>query len=215
MSNILLSSDLRVRLGPVRDQGARPTCLAFAVSDAHAAARAPEWEPLSCEYLFFHAKGRDKAPIDGGTTMKAIREALAEDGQPVESAWPYLDALPADLLSWTPPVDIAEVFRRDSTPQGSAFGHVWQEIENGRLVVLAMTLSNSFYTPDAFGVVDTVEAPNPVMRHAVVAAGTGHGGTQRFLLVRNSWGESWGISGYAWLSEVYAADKISATLTLE
>jgi len=28
--------DIRHRFGPARDQGMRPTCLAFAVSDAHA-----------------------------------------------------------------------------------------------------------------------------------------------------------------------------------
>lgn len=215
MSHVTISADLRGRFGSARDQGARPACLAFAVSDAHAAVRDPDWEPLSCEYLFFHAKSRDNSPIHAGTTLVAIQSALAHDGQPVEESWPYVDALPADLSSWTPPVDVMEVFRRDSTRQISTFDRVWQEIEIGKVVVLSMTLSASFYIPDASGVVDASEIPDPLMRHALVAVGTGHRGAQRLLLVRNSWGESWGNLGYGWLSEEYAADKISATLTLD
>jgi hypothetical protein len=67
--------DLRNLFGPARDQGARPTCLAFAASDAHAALRAG-WEPLSCEFAFYHAQRRvNRSPAEG-TTLPAILEAL-------------------------------------------------------------------------------------------------------------------------------------------
>ena len=59
MNSITIRKDLRSRFGPPRDQGQRPTCLAFAMSDAHGAARGP-WEDLSCEYLFHHAKKREQ-----------------------------------------------------------------------------------------------------------------------------------------------------------
>ena len=39
MSRITVRQDLRDRFGPARDQGARATCLAFAMSDTHAAMR--------------------------------------------------------------------------------------------------------------------------------------------------------------------------------
>ena len=45
MSDITVSVDLRALFGPARDQGPRPTCLAFAASDAHAAL-AMGWAPL-------------------------------------------------------------------------------------------------------------------------------------------------------------------------
>ena len=60
--------DLRAQFGAVRDQGDRPTCLAFAASDAHAACR-PHWEPLSSEYAFFHAQKRAGLPPDRGTYL--------------------------------------------------------------------------------------------------------------------------------------------------
>jgi hypothetical protein len=52
MSSIIVRKDLRGRFGPARDPGARPTCLAFAASDTHAATRDP-WAELCCEYLFY------------------------------------------------------------------------------------------------------------------------------------------------------------------
>ncbi len=58
MSAITVRHDLRGRFGSARDQEGRETCLAFAMSDAHAAARGDPWSPLSCEYLFYHAKQR-------------------------------------------------------------------------------------------------------------------------------------------------------------
>lgn len=100
MSAITVGRDLRGRFGPARDQGGRETCLAFAMSDAHAAARGAPWLPLSCEYLFYHAKQRDKAPPHVGTTIPAIRAALEHDGQPIETAWPYLPALKENRTQW-------------------------------------------------------------------------------------------------------------------
>ena len=50
--------DLRGDLGPARDQDPRPTCMAFAASDAHGAAR-DGWEPLSTEWAYYHALKRD------------------------------------------------------------------------------------------------------------------------------------------------------------
>jgi hypothetical protein len=81
--------DLRGSFGAARDQKPRPTCVAFAASDAHAAAR-PGWEPLSAEWAYYHALKRD-----GGL--------LKSDGQPVESDWPYIKAPITDLKSWKPP----------------------------------------------------------------------------------------------------------------
>ena len=103
MSAITVRRDLRGQFGPARDQGGRETCLAFAMSDAHAAARGAPWSPLCSESLFYRAKQRDKTPPQVGTTISAIRAALEQDGQPVETAWPYLKKLPNDLAKWKPP----------------------------------------------------------------------------------------------------------------
>lgn len=61
MRDIIVLVDLRASFGPARNQGARPTCLAFAASDTHAAVR-EGWVPLSCEYAFYQAQRRAGRP---------------------------------------------------------------------------------------------------------------------------------------------------------
>src|SRR5258708_2891504 len=128
MSSITVRHDLRGRFGPARDQEGRETCLAFAMSDAQAAAIGGTWSPLSCEYLFYHAKQRDKTAADQGTTIPAIRAALEHDGQPAESGWPYLSRLPADLAQWKPSAEVGTLFRRGSDRSGKAFEEIWNAV---------------------------------------------------------------------------------------
>jgi Papain family cysteine protease len=213
MSSITVRKDLRGQFGPPRDQGQRPTCLAFAMSDTHAAVRGP-WADLSCEYLFYHAKQREKAPPSAGAKPSFIRQALEHDGQPVEADWKYLDALPGDLSLWVPPTKIGAVFKRSSAFLPGGFDEAWNKVEAGTPVMIVMTISDAFYMPDNVGVVNSPELPDPVRRHAVVAAATGEVAGVRCLLGRNSWGETWGLQGHAWLAEPYLKPRISLMVTM-
>ncbi len=214
MSSITVRHDLRDRFGPARDQGGRETCLAFAMSDAHAAAIGEPWSPLCCEYLFYHAKQRDKTPAHQGTTVPAIRAALEIDGQPIETDWPYLTALPTDLKMWKPPAKIGTLFRRKSKRNGTAFDEIWDAVEADSPALVCMTLSGAFFGPNKDGVIDSDEAVDPDVRHAVLAVATGKWGKKKLMLVRNSWGNTWGLSGYAWLSERYMIPRIRVALSV-
>lgn len=212
MSEVVILHDLRHRFGLPRDQGSRPTCLAFAISDTHAAVR-EGWEPLSCEYLYYQAVRRAGSGPGDGAKPTMILAAVENDGQPAEAAWPYLPKTPNDA-SWLPPADVGEVFRRAGEIVGSTFDNAWSLVEAGRPAVVCMTLSDGFYVPHE-GVIDSAEPPEAARRHAVIAVAAGHRDASRLLLVRNSWGPHWGADGHAWITERYLAPRVLRILTLK
>lgn len=111
---IVVDKDLCRSFGPPRDQDPRPTCMAFAASDAHAGVRGG-WQPLSAEWVYYHALKRNGGTPHDGVTMEGMLAALRLDGQPEEEAWPYIAELFTDLTAWVPP-KANPVFRRESRP---------------------------------------------------------------------------------------------------
>src|SRR4051794_23156184 len=106
--------DMRSAFGVARNQGSRPTCCAFACSDLHAAAR-PPWAELSCEYAFFHGVRRQGTAPTQGVYLNHMLDALEQEGQPIEAAWPCLLSVPPDLALWVPPADVGELLRATGT----------------------------------------------------------------------------------------------------
>jgi len=183
------------------------------MSDTHAAVRGP-WAELSCEYLFYHAKKREKSSPTTGATTSSIRQAVEHDGQPVEADWTYLDAIPADVTLWVPPATMSTVFRRASTMLAGGFDEAWDSVEAGTPVMVVLSISDAFYMPDGAGVVNSSEAVDQTRRHAVVAMATGERAGVKCLLGRNSWGETWGLQGHAWLAEPYMKPRIMLMVTM-
>lgn len=208
------SVDLRGQFGPVRNQGKRPTCMAFAASDAHAALR-DGWYPLSCEYIFYKAQRRAGRAPASGALLSATLGALHDDGQPEESGWPYLPNTPDDA-GWAPPASIGPVFGRNGATAKHAVDHIAAQLDQGVPVIILTRLSISFFTPSAGAMVipGPGEIPDPNIRHALVAVGHGKLGADRFILVRNSWGNGWGDQGYAWVSEGFLLQGLYAAATL-
>jgi hypothetical protein len=139
---------------------------------------------------------------------------MKHDGQPVETAWPYLSALPSDLKKWKPPAKVGTLFRRKSRTNEAAFDEVWDAVESDQPTLIGMTLSGAFFRPGKNGIIDSGEPEDAAVRHAVLAVATGKRAKTRFVLVRNSWGESWGLSGHAWLSERFMVPRVKVALTV-
>jgi hypothetical protein len=202
--------DLRPAFGEARDQGSRPTCLAFAVSDVHAVELKP-FRPLSVEYLFYHAvlrmPGRDPGQA---ITAKAAAGALVTEGQPVEGQWPYQHSLPMDLSMWIPPGN-CQPFRRDLLVDGKSVDQVCTSLDAARAVVLALVISESFYTPNADGIVEQKNPDPDTGLHAVVAVGHGNSANDNYILVRNSWGPEWGVQGHGFLERRYLERRLVLT----
>jgi hypothetical protein len=188
--------------------------LAFAASDAHAATRGP-YRPLSVEHLYYHAVGRtpNGHPKDG-VGLPATLLALSADGQCLETGWPYLPMLPADLSAWVPPASATPNHRCQGAIAAGAIDEIVAILKTDCPVVVALLLGTQFYTPVA-GVVEPNPGEADTDYHAVLAVGYGDDKAQKFILVRNSWGDAWGIAGCAWLAAEYLKARLYAFARME
>jgi hypothetical protein len=204
-------------LGPIRNQGVRPTCLAFATSDAHAAMRGP-YQALSVEHLYYHAVKRTPGgDPDQGVGLQAILQALSADGQCLEVGWPYLAMVPKNLSTWIPPATAAPNHRCQGSVAAGALGAIDEIvalIDAGCPAVITLLLGTRFYAPVA-GVIKPSVAEVDTDYHAVLAVAHGHEKKQRFILVRNSWGATWGIAGHAWIAAEYLSARLHALARME
>jgi len=211
---ITIRSDLRGKFGDVRNQQTRPTCLAFATSDLHAASRPAPFAPLSVEYLFFHAVQHSISPNPKkGITVTAASDTLRMEGQPVEGGWPYLPVLPTDTSKWLPPKGLT-VFRRTVVPRKDSVEAVFNAIDNKEAVLLCLKISEAFYRPNSSGLVTHINPDRDTGYHAVLAVGHGTAGSNSVILVRNSWGAGWGLNGHAWLHLAYLSQRLYSVLAI-
>lgn len=193
-----LSVDLAPWFGPVRDQGPRGTCLAFAVTAAH------EWSrqyrrgvstDLSEEYLYWASKGVD-GNRSSGTSCQSMASALLNTGQCEATSWPYRGDTDEASSGYGPPAVGVHLRRASLTRRStSAIDDIRAHLDSGAVSVLVIDVWKQFYKP-VFGVLTT---PTPAdllaARHAVVAVG--YSASDSHLLIRNSWSATWGNNGHA------------------
>lgn len=203
--SVKLTCDLRASFGAIRDQGQRPTCLAFAVSDAHAFAYQP-FKPFSVEYLYYHALRRMPGAAPGSAASEqATAVALLRDGQPHEHECPYLTYPPTSI-----PIN-SRAFRRNMPVDKKCFERICRSLDSGSPVVACLWISESFYLPDARGVVAQIQGDRDTTVHAVVVVGHGETTKERCILIRNSWGTTWGLSGHGFIEKSYMEKRVTST----
>jgi hypothetical protein len=138
--------------------------------------------------------------------------AIEQDGQPAEISWPYSNVVPT---TWLPPANIGQVFRARGSELVGGISDIRSLLDKDRPVLVVMNVSDAFYFRiDNDGVVDATEPLDASRVHALIAVGHGTRGTTHLTLVRNSWGNGWGIAGYAWLSDAYLSPRMIKYATI-
>lgn len=189
-------------LGSARYQGKRLTCLAFASSDLNQYMNGVPTS-LSAEYLCHHAvKHVPNWSPNQGLHVHAALKALATPGQPEESLYPYQpNNLTAPLVA---PASVSPLYTISCTKRTLTPAQIEGLILAEKAVCVVVYLSATFDAPTN-GVVNYSPLYHPGRVHALVAVGVGtHKVTgETHILIRNSWGDTWGVSGHAWLPMRY------------
>lgn len=206
---INVNVDLRDQLGPPRNQGSRPTCMAFAASDGHACARKMR-DHFSAEYAHFNATRRRTPPRpDLGVPFPLMIAAIGEDGQPLEHAWPYLATLPFPIVNYQPPADVGPCFRHKFAETTASPEGVLDSLNEGQPALLGLRITRQFHFPPPDHIIRLTHPDPQTANHAVLAVGYGKIDTSTVFLVRNSWGERWANLGHIWLTDDYMRAHLS------
>lgn len=211
-----LIRDHRASMSPIRDQGGRGTCTAFAFCGAFEAF--PNVGDLSEQYLFH--EGQRKAGQPFSTTKGLLPKWAAEvgtEGIPTEDKMPYTASYPP--ANETIPQAAISAAKYKVTE--------WEFIPNAGLSGVSIrntnyleTLINQgynipFWTQIAWsnsqtaGVIDVVMVGSGATKTPASSRGdhemviVGYDAKAKYFIVRNSWGTGFGHSGYAYISYDY------------
>lgn len=211
--------DRRADLLPVRNQGRRDTCVAFAVTAGHELLDGSNVQ-LSVEFLYWGAKKYDRLPPGTNpTTLSAAGAALAVLGQSDETLWPYDDRRDPWAATYKPPDDAvkAALSRRQTTGRSLSTPtsvEIRSALERNEVVVLGVRLFSTWHFLGASALIETPKPGSAELGgHAVLVAGYDDriAPSDGLFVIRNSWGREWGQDGYGYLSYAYVdAHALSA-----
>lgn len=164
------------------------------------------WEQNDLSRLMAYYLGRkidNTVREDAGARIRSVIKGLTKSGCCSEGLWPYKPS----TFSKTPNAALlaaANILREDLTAVGLKYYRVRNLTELRRALAAGYTVTFGFAVP---ATIDKITAKRNVLAvpkskvdmlggHAVLAVGY----TTTSVIVRNSWGESWGKNGYFQMS---------------
>jgi hypothetical protein len=197
--------EILIDLGPARDQGIRPTCISFAMSDVHRSVIQLD-ELLSPESLHRAAAVRASTPIEEPVSDVVSLSALEIDGQTTEASWPYNEPVCIDSN--------AVIHRRPGAREAFDAKSIVNLLSVGTPVVAILDIGEEFFGCTGSGPLSAGDVRPVEACHAVVIKGSRSLSGEHQFLLRNSWGKHWGLNGEVWASDGYLLARSPSILRI-
>ncbi len=226
--------DLRSFCSPIENQGDLGSCTAHAAAGViEYFERRAFGKHIDCSRLFIYKTTRDLMGVTGdtGAWLRNTMGALALCGAPPEKYWQYTDSKPdfdkeppAFVYSVADNFEALKYFCHDplssSVPTAKVLETVKKYLAAGIPSMFGFWGFPSFDNTDVVGGIPyPCPGENAAWGHAVVAVDYDDSKkikntkcnkeTTGTLLIRNSWGASWGDAGYGWIPYRYILDKLA------
>ena len=196
------SVDMRPLDTPIKDQGNLGSCTSFMATGVMQFVRKALGLPdISLSELFIYYNERvleDTVPYDSGASIEDAFTVLANPGACPETDWPY------DINNFTvkPPPNCYTDAAMDVATQEMALDgsldSIKQALAQGFPVGFGFDVYSSFQNIGPDGIMPVPGALEPRLGgHAVMYVG--YDDAKQWLITRNSWGTSWGASGYFYM----------------
>jgi len=201
--------DLSKNFTPVKDQGEKGACSAFALVSIleYILKKNSKTEPdLSEEFVYYNVRKRKgELGKDSGSSFMDTLMSLSEDGVCHEKLCKYS----AEDLGTEPCPEAYEDAKKlrvvkalDVDPKD-----IRSAISEGYPVAISLMVFDSFVPVEGFIPMPTPEDINGLKgSHAMVIVG--YDDDTRFYRVRNSWGRSFGDKGYCYIPYSYIENKL-------
>lgn len=208
------SVDLRPLMSAVEDQGSLGSCTGNAIAGAleYLDNKNGRADFVDISRLFIYYSEREiEGTIneDSGAYIRDGVKAVNKIGACTEKLWPYKISKFKKRPSAAAYVDAANRKITEYLRVTSLTG-IKKSLADGFPVVFGFNVYPQFESEMAAktGIVAMpVAGEQPIGGHAVLAVG--YDEANKCLLVRNSWGEGWGMAGYFWLPYGYITKKLA------
>lgn len=225
------SVDLRAWCSPIENQGQLGSCTANAgVGLFEYFEKKASSSYIDASRLFLYKTTRKLLGLTGdtGAYLRSTAEAMLLFGVPPEKYYPYdiskFDDEPtAFLYSFGGNYKAVDYYRYDppGTPKAQLLSSIKNNLAAGLPSMFGFTVYSSISQAAGSGEIPFPSTGEKVLGgHAICAVGyddakvvtnaNNKKSTKGALLIRNSWGTSWGSSGYGWLPYDYVLNGLAS-----